>query len=91
MTSRTIKRFQLDGTVMDTADLLRLRKTHENVLIEQMRADGYVPLLDLDPVMNTSFDGTVFHFVLTMHGVYYGPKKAKKIYGITNNREVPMA
>ena len=90
MTHKVIKRFQLEGQISDDSDIVRLRQQHINLLVAQMRDEGYVPVLDLDPAVALDFKGMSYDFLITMHGVYYGKAKAKVIYGVAGNREVPM-
>ena len=93
MTHKQIKRFQMEGTIKDESDILRLKAEYIRMTYWNMRQEGYVPLLDLDPSFSTSFDAfsSVFSFKLTVHGVFIGTAKAKKTYGITGNREVPLS
>ena len=92
MTHKAIKRFQLDGIIGDDADLPRLHEQHFNMIINQMRYDGYVQLLDVEPAFSIEYDKTKqnYKFLLTVQGVYVGKVKAKSVYGISKNREVPI-
>jgi len=89
-THKQIKRFQLEGKIADDSDFPRLRSQYINMLFYNMRTKGFVPVLDLDEAWSTSFNGTSYDFVLTVHGVYYGPKQARLIYGLSGNKEIPM-
>ena len=90
MTHKKIKRFQLEGVVADDSAFVRLKAQYVNMLFYNMRSHGYVPLLDVDPAWATSWNGESYDFVLTVHGVYYGMSTARKIYGVSDGKEVPM-
>ena len=68
-----IIRYSLDGDITD-ANL----ETHKSQLVEfvetQMRDDGVVPSLDLDPGFTLEYDHErdVFRFALSVYGVYIG-------------------
>lgn len=89
MTHKQIKRFQIEGEISDDA-FIRMREQYINMLFYNMRTKGYVPVLDLDDAFSTEWNGKNFDFTLTVHGVYYGPVKAREIYGISGNKEIPM-
>jgi hypothetical protein len=93
MTHKAIKRFQMDGNINDDSDISRLREQYIKILTDQMRDEGYVRLLDLDPAWTIVYDHKTEHysFLLTVHGVHYGKTKAAKLYGISNAREVPLS
>jgi hypothetical protein len=87
---RPIHRFEQSGTISDDKYIPRIREEFTLILVEQMRADGYVPLFDLDPVWTTSFDGRSYDFRLSVYGVYLGRKKAECVAGLYGNKEVPL-
>ena len=93
MTHKQIKRFQMEGTIKDESDTIRLKAQYIRMIYWDMRQAGYVPILDLDPSFSLEFDSfsNIFSFKLTVHGVFLGTAKAKKTYGITGNREVPLS
>ena len=88
MTHKRIKRFQIDGIFRDDSDMIRLRYQYEKMLIQSMRGDGYVQVLDIDPAFSVSYnnDENIWSFVLTMHGVYVGKAKAWQIEGCSNGK-----
>jgi hypothetical protein len=92
VTHKAIKRFPLEGSIKDDKDIPRLREQYIDMLVKQMRYDGYVQLLDLQPAWTITYDkfSDLYTFKLTVHGVYVGKTKAEKLYGITNSREVPI-
>jgi hypothetical protein len=36
------------------------------------------------------YNGKIYNFLLTIHGVYVGKKQAQTIYGIDGQKEIPM-
>jgi hypothetical protein len=90
MTHKNIKRFQMKGVIRDDSDIVRLYEQHVNLLTHQMRMDGYVPVLDIQPAWSLSYNGKTYDFLLTVHGVYYGRKRSKKIAGVSGLKEIMM-
>jgi hypothetical protein len=92
MTHKAIKRFQIDGQIRDDSDIARLREQYVKLLVNQMRDEGYVQVLDLTPAFSIEYDKTksTYKFLLTMHGVFYGKVRARELYGVANSREVPV-
>ena len=90
MTHKSIKRFQVSGTIKDDAYMIQARSTYINVLMSEMRQKGYVPLLDVDPAWSLKMNNEKYDFLLTIHGVYVGKKRSKEIYGIIGQKEVMM-
>jgi hypothetical protein len=90
MTHKNIKRFQMNGVIGDDSDILRLYAQYVNLLTHQMREQGYVPVLDLSPAWSLSYNGKTYDFLLTLHGVYLGRVRSKKVSGITGLKEIMM-
>jgi hypothetical protein len=89
MTHRKIKRFQIDVEFQDNAQLISLRPQYENLLIQDMRGKGYVRVLDIDPAFSVEFTGETWKFLMSIHGVYVGKKKAWQLEGITQGKSIP--
>jgi hypothetical protein len=89
MTHRKIKRFQIDVEFHDNAQLISLRPQYENLLIQDMRGKGYVRVLDIDPAFSVDFTGETWKFLMSIHGVYVGKKKAWQSEGITQGKSIP--
>ena len=89
MTHRKIKRFQIDVEFQDNTQLISLRPQYENLLIQDMRGKGYVRVLDIDPAFSVEFDGQTWKFLMTIHGVYVGKKKAWELEGISQGKLIP--
>ena len=89
MTHRKIKRFQIDVQFKDNAQLISLRPQYENLLVQDMRGKGYVRVLDIDPAFSVEFTGETWKFLMSIHGVYVGKKKAWQLEGITQGKSIP--
>ena len=89
MTHRRIKRFQIDVEFQDNSQLISLRPQYENLLIQDMRGKGYVRVLDIDPAFSVEFTGETWKFLMSIHGVYVGKKKAWQLEGITQGKSIP--
>ena len=89
MTHKRIKRFQIDVEFGDNAQLISLRPQYENLLVHDMRSKGYVRVLDIDPAFSVEFTGETWKFLMTLHGVYVGKKKAWQSEGITQGKSIP--
>lgn len=88
MTHKQIKRFQIDVEFLDDSDIIRIRNQYENLLISQMRDAGYIRVLDIDPAFSVEFTGETWKFLMTIHGVYVGKKKAWQLEGIAQNKAI---
>lgn len=79
---KNIRRFTIDGKVADDSDFIRTRVTYEQLMVRNMRDQGYVPVLGLGPSWSTEYDGEHYNFILTMYAVYVGKKRAQEIEGV---------
>jgi hypothetical protein len=89
MTHKRIKRFQIEVEFYDNAQLISLKPQYENLLIQDMRGKGYVRVLDIDPAFSIEFTGETWRFLMTLHGVYVGKRKAWQSEGITQSKLIP--
>lgn len=76
MTDKLIRRFQIKGTILDDSKFIQTRETYYKTILAMMKDSGFVPLLDLDPVWDTSFnpDEENYSCTYTWHGEYVGEK-----------------
>ena len=86
---RKIKRFQIEVEFDDNSRLISLRPQYENLLTQDMRGKGYVRVLDIDPAFSVEFTGETWKFLMSIHGVYVGKKKAWQLEGITQGKLIP--
>lgn len=86
MTHKNIKRFQIQVDFYDNAQLISLRPQYESLLTQDMRGKGYIRLLDIDSAFSVEFTGETWRFLMTLHGVYVGKKRAWQLEGITQGK-----
>ena len=86
MTHKKIKRFQLDAAFRSDSDIIRVRQQYEKLLTEDMRSRGYARVLDIDPAFAVEFTGETWKFLMTLHGVYVGKKKAWLSEGMSQGK-----
>jgi hypothetical protein len=91
VTHRKIKRFQIEVQFDDNSRLISLRPQYENLLTQDMRGKGYVRVLDIDPAFSVEFTGETWKFLMSIHGVYVGKKKAWQLEGITQGKLIPRS
>lgn len=89
MTHKRIKRFQIEVQFHDNAQLISLKPQYENLLVQDMRGKGYIRVLDMDPAFSIEFNGETWKFLMTLHGIYVGKKKAWQLEGTTQNKLIP--
>jgi len=89
MTHRRIKRFQIDVQFEDNSQLISLRPQYENLLTQDMRGKGYVRVLDVDPAFSVQFTGETWKFLMSIHGIYVGRRRAWQLEGITQGKLIP--
>jgi len=78
---KSIKRFGIEGTLYDEADVDRLKREYLALVVLQMKANGYVPRADIDPDFTVSYLGprAGFQFQMSVYGVYVGKRKAQQL------------
>jgi hypothetical protein len=91
MTHKRIKRFQINVEFHDNSQLISLRPQYEILLTHDMRSKGYVRVLDIDPAFSVEFTGETWKFLMTLHGVYVGKKKAWQSEGIIQSKLIPRS
>jgi len=66
-----IRRFEIEGAVRDTGDLLKKQAGEEAKLRTRMKRKGYVPVLDIVPTVTTEYleEKQTFTYVITIYGV----------------------
>ena len=81
---KPIKRFGMEGIIVDDSAIGRLRIECGKLVIEEMKDLGYVPRLDIDPDFTISYNHIkeYFEFTLSVYGSYIGRKRARWTVGI---------
>jgi hypothetical protein len=83
---RPIKRFQINVEFRDDSDMIKLKYQYESMLTHKMKSEGYARVLDIDPGFSVEFTGETWKFLMTLHGVYVGRKKAWQSEGLTQGK-----
>lgn len=91
MTDKNIKRFIFDLWVKDSGSFVKQYEKHIGGFTSDMKGQGYIPVLDIDPVCKVDYDQQrdVFHYIITIQAIYVGRKKAWESYGIHYNKILP--
>jgi hypothetical protein len=76
--NKPIKKYTQRGEIRDDSDFWRLRTELERLLVQQMRADGCLPIHDLGSFWSTKLLDKKYSFVLTMYAAYVGRRKSKQ-------------
>lgn len=85
---KKIKDFTLSGEALDGETIIRLRKELEERLIESMREEGYVPVIDLLPQLYWEYNGSTFDYEILIYGKYVGKKRSQEVMGVLDFRPV---
>lgn len=80
----------MEGEIGDDADFPRVRAQYESLILNEMRAQGYVPVLELGPYWSTHYvrPKETYEFALSVYGVYIGRRRSWEVEGISNGREI---
>ena len=89
MTHKKISRFQINVEFLDDSEIIKIKHQYESMLTHQMRDKGYARVLDIDPAFAVEFTGETWKFLMSIHGVYVGKKKAWQSEGITQGKSIP--
>ena len=89
MTHKRVKRFQIEVQFSDNSQLISLKPQYETLLTHDMRSKGYIRVLDMDPAFSVEFNGETWKFLMTLHGIYVGKKKAWQLEGTTQSKLIP--
>jgi hypothetical protein len=87
---KPIKRFGLDGIILDDAQIVRLKSEYIRLLWVEMRLSGYVPRLDIDLDFTIEYnqEKEYFEFELSVYGVFVGKRKSEWIIGLDGSKAI---
>lgn len=79
MHGKNIRRYERVGEIRDDSDFPRLRLELERGMIEEMKAEGYLPIHDMSPLWSTERNhvGKKYSFRLTMYAAFAGKRKCE--------------
>lgn len=81
----------MQGQIHDDSAIPRLRKEYERVIEQDMRSQGYVPILDLDIQFSLDYDESsdTYNFDIVLYGIYVGKKKSYQYEGFSGQALIP--
>lgn len=87
---KSIKKFSLEGDILDDASIPRLKEEYIRLLISQMRVANCVPRVDINPSFTTKYDAKkkIFKFKVTVYGINVGKEKIKCIVAVDEHRPI---
>jgi hypothetical protein len=85
---KRIKRFELEGQILDDSCIPRLREEYIRLLNTQMRMSGYVPRIDIDPDFSIEYKTHYYLFKLSVYGSYVGKRNAECIEALDKNKAI---
>lgn len=89
MTHQMVRRYAIPAWYDDSM-LVQVKETCQKTLVGMMKDDGYVPLLDVNPVWQSVMtDDGKFAGVLTWQAVYVGKDKAWETDGVMDGKLIP--
>jgi hypothetical protein len=85
-----IKKFSIQGIVGDEADVVQNKENLILFVEGDMRDEGYVPVLDMDPQYTQQYQpvNNWFEFALSVYGVHVGEDKAWDVAGMMNGKMI---
>lgn len=89
--NKKLKSFGMQGQIHDDSAIPRLRKEYERVIEQDMRSQGYVPILDLDIQFSLDYDESsdTYNFDIVLYGIYVGKKKSYQYEGFSGQALIP--
>ncbi len=90
MTQNKYRTYKIEGTAVDQDWIVKNRTMIEEYSRDDMRAHGFVPVLDIPTALTWSWDEpkNVFNYTLTCAGQYMGKRKAKLYVGILHEQGI---
>lgn len=90
---RPIRKFSFAGQLKDDSIISRAKSEYERLIVQGMRDEGCVPVLDLETLWSTSYDPKteLYDFVISMFGIYVGRRKSSIIEGMSGQKLLPRS
>lgn len=85
---KNIKRFELEGQILDDSSIPRLREEYLRLLSTKMKMSGYVPRIDIEPDFSIEYTKRHYNFKISLYGTYVGKKNAECIQALDKNRAI---
>ena len=89
MKPREIKTYSFEGVAQDQESIIRIRIELEQRMIEKMRQEGCIPVLDITPELYWEYqEDETFKFLLVMYGTEVGQDKSNQIMGMLGTHPI---
>jgi len=87
---KPIKKFSLEGNILDDSLIVRLREEYVKLLTSQMRLSNCVPRIDIDPDITISYNQRkkIFTFKITIYGVNVGKENIECIRALNGAKPI---
>lgn len=87
---KPVKTFHLEGQIYDDNAIIRMKDEYVRLLSLEMKHDGYVPRIDIDPQFTIEYveQKKIYNFKLTVYGVFVGKRKCEWIQGIDGYKAI---
>ena len=82
-------RYFIDGEMVD-GNIVEQKQRLVDFLESQMRDDGVVPSLDLDPQFTLDYNASkeTYNFSLSVYGVWIGERESWQTSGVTSGKTI---
>jgi hypothetical protein len=89
--AKQLKSFGMSGQISDDSAIPRLRKEYERLIDQNMRLQGYVPILDLEPLFHLEYvhEEDTYNFELVIYSMYIGKRRSQQYAGFSGQSLVP--
>jgi len=87
---KSIKKFSIEGEILDDSLIARLKDEYSRLLISQMKIANHVPRIDIEPDITIKYNNKrkVFTFKITIYGVNVGRENIECIQAV--DKTVPI-
>jgi hypothetical protein len=89
---KPIKKFSLDGNIHDDSAIWRLKYEYIRLLTIEMRLQGYVPRIDINPDFTIQYNSEkdYFEFEISVYGIYVGKRQSEWIAAVDETKPIYM-
>lgn len=87
---KSIKKFSIEGEILDDSLIARLKDEYSRLLISQMKIANHVPRIDIEPDITIKYNNKrkIFTFKITIYGVSVGRENIECIQAV--DKTVPI-
>jgi hypothetical protein len=87
---KSIRKFSIEGEILDDSLIARLKDEYTRLLVSQMRIANHVPRIDIEPDVTIKYNNKrkIFTFKITIYGVNVGRENIECIKAV--DKTVPI-